>query len=140
GEGLDTGDIDFQHRFQLGSRQQIIWGLGYRVVHDDTEGTVSLSLFPASRTTHLFSAFVQDEITLVPDKWKLILGSKFEHNSFTGFEIQPNVRLLWTPAKDHTVWAAISRAVRTPSRSEDDVTLNGAGRPPGTFTVRGQRG
>jgi iron complex outermembrane receptor protein len=84
----------------------------------------TISLIPGSRTLELFSAFVQDEITLVPNRLRLTLGSKFEHNDFTGFEIQPSGRLLWTPRDNQSVWASVSRAVRTPSRSEDDVVLN----------------
>jgi iron complex outermembrane recepter protein len=70
---------------------------------------------------YLPSAFVQDEISLSPDLLRLTLGTKVEHHYFSGWEIQPNARLLWTPHSDHTVWAAASRAVRTPSRSEHDV-------------------
>jgi iron complex outermembrane receptor protein len=59
---------------------------------------------------------LQDEVTLVTDRLRLTLGSKFEHNDYTGFEIQPSVRLAWTPDTRQTVWGAISRAVRSPSR------------------------
>ena len=136
---IHIGDIDFQHRFPLGERHAITWGAGYRLVHDDTDGSLAVAFDPASETKHLFSSFVQDEITIVPDKWGLTLGSKFEHNDFTGFEVQPSVRLLWTPGERHAVWAAISRAVRTPSRAEDAVISHPAGVPPNTFTLRGQR-
>jgi len=127
-------DLDFQHRFPLGGRHDIVWGLGYRLTSDDEGNTFSASLIPASRTTHLVSAFVQDEIALLPDRLYVTLGSKFEHNDFTGFEIQPSGRLLWTPNDRHTVWAAISRAVRTPSRAEADVRLNQLVLPPGTLS------
>jgi iron complex outermembrane receptor protein len=56
----------------------------------------------------------------VPEKWKFMLGTKVEHNSITGFEAQPNARVLWTPSPDHSVWAAVSHAVRIPSRGERD--------------------
>lgn len=138
-EDRDTADIDLQHRFLLGQRQEIVWGLNYRVTADDLKGSTNVSLSPSQRTTHLVSAFVQDEIDLVPDRLRLTLGSKFEHNDFTGFEIQPSARLLWTPRDRHTVWASVSRAVRTPSRAEDDVTLNPPGAPVGFATAQGQR-
>jgi iron complex outermembrane receptor protein len=125
-EDRDTFDIDFQHRFPLGARQDVVWGLGYRVTSDKVRESdnFDVSLDPPDRTTHLFSAFVQDEIALIAEKLNLTLGSKFEHNDFTGFEFQPSGRLVWTPHERHTFWGAISRAVRTPSRAEDDIRLN----------------
>jgi iron complex outermembrane receptor protein len=48
----------------------------------------------------------------------LIAGSKFEHNEFTGLEIQPSIRALYNPYQSLSVWAAVSRAVRVPSRLE----------------------
>jgi len=69
------------------------------------------------------SAFIQDDITVVPDRLHVILGSKFEHNSHTGFEIQPSVRAIWTPDAKQTLWGSVSRAIRTPSNFEDDSNL-----------------
>ena len=121
GEKRNTFDIDFQHRWRLGERQEIVWGLGYRASHDDIKTTDILQFDPPHRTVQLGSAFLQDQITLVPDRLALTLGSKFEHNDFTGFEIQPSGRLSWTPTHRQTVWAAISRAVRTPTRVDQDM-------------------
>jgi len=123
GEKRDTLDLDLQHRFTLGNSHEIIWGLGYRFSHDTIANSTYLSITPTSQETHLFSGFVQDDITLVPDRFHFVLGSKFEHNDYTGFEVQPNARLLWTPNKNNSVWIAISRAIRTPSRAEEGVTL-----------------
>jgi len=123
-EDRDTFDTDFQHRFALSNQQEIIWGLGYRLTCDDINNSFNTSLEPDSRDDHLFSAFVQDNITLVKNRLRLTLGSKFEHNDYTGFEIQPNGRLLWTPDERHSVWASVSRAVRTPSRIEHDGHYN----------------
>ncbi len=120
----DTLDIDFQHDFGLGKRHDIIWGLGYWFSSDDTEGSFSLSSDTENRGLNLFSAFVQDDVTLVEDRLRLTLGAKFEYNDFTGFEVQPNARLLWTPYKRHALWGAISRALRTPSRINQDVRFN----------------
>jgi iron complex outermembrane receptor protein len=76
-------------------------------------------------TDYIYSAFLQDSVHLVPDRLSLILGSKFEDNNFSGFEIQPSARLLWTPRSHQTFWGAISRAVRTPGRLDQDLQLTG---------------
>jgi iron complex outermembrane receptor protein len=139
-ETRDTGDIDLQHRSRLGDRQEIIWGAGFRATHDNVKNSLNISLIPDSRTLKLYSAFVQDDITLVPDRLRLSIGSKFEHNDFTGFEVQPSGRISWTPERSQTVWASISRAVRTPSVAESDIRLNPApplALPPGTLTIFG---
>ncbi|MGA1870699.1 MAG: TonB-dependent receptor plug domain-containing protein [bacterium] len=123
-ERFDTFDIDFQHNFRVGRRQGIIWGLGYRFISDEFERTTDdpnrpvFLIDPASSKTHLVSAFFQDEITIIRNILRFTLGSKFEHNDYTGYEVQPCVRMLWNPSDNQNVWASISRAVRTPSRSE----------------------
>lgn len=115
----DVFDVDFQHRFFLAQRQEVLWGLGYRLLRDEVTDGDLVTFNDGSANDQLFSFFVQDEISLVPKKLRLLLGSKFEHNDYTGFEYQPNARLVWTPYKQHTLWGAVSRAVRTPSRMEN---------------------
>ena len=119
----DVFDIDLQHRFVPGRWQDIVWGLGYRRYDDETVGSPKVSYEPPARSTDLYSAFIHDEIVLVADHLRLALGSKFEHNSYTGFEYQPSARLLWTPDARQTLWTAISRAVRTPARNDDNVRI-----------------
>ena len=114
----DVYDADFQRRFRWTRRQQIIWGLGYRAVKLHTTPTFSLVMDPVGRRTDLYSAFVQDEITLVEDRLYFTAGCKGERNDFTGYEFQPTARLLWLPGKRASAWAACSRAVRTPSMVE----------------------
>ncbi len=114
-------DIDFQHRFEPGRRLETVWGLGYRSTTDRFDGSFTMSFEPGRRRVHLFSGFLHQEVSLIPDRLRLTLGSKFEHNSYTGFEMQPNGRFWWSPARGQTVWGAVSRAVRTPSRSEHDI-------------------
>jgi len=80
-------------------------------------------LLRLKRRTVIYSWFVQDQIGIAPGKLSLILGSKFEHNNRSGFEVQPNGRLMWTPTMHQTVWAAVTRAVRTPSRLDQDLQL-----------------
>jgi len=105
----------------------MIWGFGYRNTKDAvrdrvlTIGPQSIAdMTPQRRADDLFGYFLQDEITLREDLLYFTVGSKFEHNDYTGFEFQPTGRLLWTPSPRHSLWAAISRAVRTPTRAEAD--------------------
>ncbi len=120
-ESRHTLDVDFQHRLPLSSRQEYLWGAGVRYSQDDIETfTRMLGYTQPQRDTWLLSAFVQGEFVLQPDRWRLLIGSKVEHNSFSGFEYQPSVRLLWSPHSQHRLWAALSRAVRTPSRTDHD--------------------
>jgi iron complex outermembrane receptor protein len=131
-EDRDTFDLDLQIHHSLGERQDIVWGFGYR--HTDSynlKSNFNLSFVPADRKTEEYSALVQDEIALVHDRLRLTLGSKFEHNDYTGWEIQPSGRLLWTPHTRHSAWASISRAVRTPSRADNDLGLVNSVIPPG---------
>ncbi|MFO1371853.1 MAG: TonB-dependent receptor [Candidatus Competibacteraceae bacterium] len=120
----DVFDLDFQHNFALTDRQEIVWGLGYRRNSDQFTDTPFSSVDPSKATTQLFSAFVQDQVDLIPKRLRLTAGVKVEHNDFTGWEWQPSVRMLWTPHPDHRLWAAVSRAVRTPSRGEQDAQVN----------------
>jgi iron complex outermembrane recepter protein len=122
-EQRDTFDADFQNRFKVGERNDVIWGLGYRITGDETARRPTVQLVPDSRTSSVFSLFLQDEIDLVHEFLRLTLGSKLEHNDFTGWEVQPGARLLWTPTTNQSAWASVTRAVRTPSRAEDDVRV-----------------
>lgn len=115
-EERDTLDIDFQRSFVWDKRHDIIWGAGFRLTKDEIDSSQSTAFEPDSRTDQTFSAFVQNKITLSDEKLFLTLGSKLEHNDYSGFEFQPNIRLAWLPDSRQAVWAAISRAVRIPSR------------------------
>jgi iron complex outermembrane recepter protein len=122
-EVRNTADIDLQHRFHLGDRQEIVWGGGYRYSVDELSGGSGFEMEDPSLGVQLGNAFVQDEIAIVPERLHLTLGTKIEHNDFTGFEVQPSGRIAFTPHQNHTFWGAISRAVRTPSRTERDVRI-----------------
>ncbi len=52
------------------------------------------------------------------------LGSKFEHNDYSGFEAQPSGRIAWVPDDRQLLWTSIARAVRTPSRIEHDLEVD----------------
>jgi len=119
-DDLDTYDLDFQHHFRLTANQQIVWGLGYRFTHDVVDAAPTLALLPPRLEHHLFSGFVEDKFQL-QDNLFLTLGSKVEHNDYTGFEYEPSGRLQWNYAAQRMLWAAVSRAVRTPSRIDRDL-------------------
>lgn len=137
-EQLDTYDVDLQHTFSVGERNDFVWGLGYRFYADTIGNTPTVALNPNEINSELFSAFAQDEITLIEKRLRLTLGARLEHNDYTGIDFQPNARLLWTPDDRQTVWSAVSRAVRTPSEAEEYIALTqvippnalGTGNPP----------
>ncbi|ORJ59833.1 TonB-dependent receptor plug domain-containing protein [Geothermobacter hydrogeniphilus] len=123
GQDQQTFDIDFQHRFAPTERQLVGWGLGYRHIWDRTKKGPVISFTPQDEKNDLFTAFINDQIELIPDHLRLIAGTQIEHNDYSGFEIQPTLRLLWTPRPFYTIWGAISRSVRTPSRAETGIDL-----------------
>jgi iron complex outermembrane recepter protein len=139
-ERRDTGDVDFQNHFKLGRRNSVVWGVGYRFTEDETRGSETILLRPSSRGTDVVSGFVQDEITVVEKRLRATIGTKVEYNDFTGWELQPGARLLWTPATNHSVWAAVTRAVRTPSRAENDVRINNVVPPGAIVPILGNSG
>lgn len=122
-EHRQTLDIDFQHHLLLRDHHDLMWGLNYRLIHDSTDATLIFSLDPPRRDINLLSAFIQDEIHLFHDHGRLTLGSKFEHSELSGFGAQPNVRVTWLTDTGHTLWGAVSRAIRSPARGEHDVSL-----------------
>jgi iron complex outermembrane receptor protein len=132
GDHQNILDIDFQHGFHVGDAQQFVWGLGYRSIHDKNDASFTVSLQPNQVTLNQFSTFLQDEISLVDNRLQITLGSKFERNEFTGFEIEPNARLLWNLTPNQSIWTAVSRAVRTPALTEEGLRLNSQVIPPGT--------
>ena len=118
GDNLNTFDIDLQYDRHVGSRQEVITGLGYRLEDEAIKNSPYVTFNPNHTDYQLFNGFVEDEVTLIPERLKLTLGTKLEHNDFTGFEVEPSGRISWTPTIHQTVWAAVSRAVRTPAEYE----------------------
>lgn len=123
-EQRDTYDIDLQHRFPLMAWQEINWGLGYRLSSNETRSIPVVKLIPSGRDLNLFSGFLQDEIVVVENRLHVTIGSKFEHNDYTGFEFQPSGRIVWSPTSQQVLWASITRAVRTPSQLERGLEWN----------------
>jgi iron complex outermembrane receptor protein len=119
-ENLQTVDFDLQHRFPVGDQHTVVWGAGYRHMWDDVKNG-SFSFLPPELTMRLASAFVQDEYAPTGSAVKLTLGTKLEHNDYSGLEVQPSIRVAWTPPGRQMTWAAVSRGVRSPSRLDTDI-------------------
>jgi iron complex outermembrane recepter protein len=122
-ERVRTFDVELQYRFVLTENQHVTCGAGYRYIDTfcPSESPFTASVQPAKGTDFVVNQFIQDEIALSPDYLTFIVGCKLEQNVFTNFEYEPTARLLWTPDKTHTFWGAISRAVRTPSFTEERI-------------------
>jgi iron complex outermembrane recepter protein len=120
----NTYDLDLLYHFTDKKRQDVLLGVGARWSHDNVTNIFqTLTFTPPQETDSIYSWFVQDQTGIIPKRLSLILGSKFEHNNRSGFEVQPNGRLMWTPSAHQTVWVAVTRAVRTPSRLDQDLQL-----------------
>jgi iron complex outermembrane receptor protein len=122
-ETLSTWDLDVQHSLQPVQRHRLIWGFGVRAMRHEVDNLELFGFTPEDKSLELLSAFAQDEIELRPDLL-FTLGAKFEHNDYTGAEWQPSARLAWTLTERQTLWAAYSRAVRTPSRLDREFTIS----------------
>lgn len=119
-EHLNTYDVDFQQQQRIGKHNEVVWGAGYRLIDDNIVNPIVFGFLPPSVTRQWFNAFAQDEIAGWADRFHLTLGTKVEHNDYTGFEYEPSVRAAWRLNEHDTLWSAISRAVRTPSRIDRD--------------------
>jgi iron complex outermembrane recepter protein len=128
---LDTVDLDLQHHLSPLENHEVIWGLNHRTTSNRNEGKGIFAVRPASSTDQLYSGFIQDQIALAKSL-RVTLGSKIEYNDFSGFELQPSLRAAWDVGANHTVWSAVSRAARVPTRLERDIFVdvtNPAGNP-----------
>jgi iron complex outermembrane recepter protein len=112
-----TAAGDAQHRIALSDRNEVTWGLGYRLSSFRLSRSTRIGIGDRSGADVTYSSFVQDEIRL-GDRFKLTAGSKFEWNDISGWEAQPSLRGIWLATPSQQLWAAVSRAVRTPSRGE----------------------
>src|ERR1051326_2611131 len=123
----NRANFEFQHEWRPAERHEVVWGVGFR--YDFNTFHATPTLYFRNRHAALYSAFFQDQISLVPGNLSLVAGTKFEHNPFTGVELQPSMRLVWTPSLRSSAWLAVSRAVRTPSFFELGAELNLAAFP-----------
>jgi iron complex outermembrane recepter protein len=118
---LNTFDLDAQHEWRLG-RQNLVFGAGYRHYDGDDLGDGPGFFFdPRERASHRVNVYAQDEIRVAPGVF-VTAGSKFERNEFSGWEIQPTLRGRWSGGR-RSVWAAVSRAVRVPTRFDTDLRI-----------------
>ena len=120
-EDLRTWDLEFQHRFPAGDRNAITWGAGYRLSQDDVTNSAVLQFRPAYRDLHDLNLFAQDQIEVWPDRVRFTLGARLQRTAYSGLETMPSARMAWTPDSRNTLWAAVSRAVRAPSRIDVDL-------------------
>jgi iron complex outermembrane receptor protein len=134
-ETEDTIDLEYRHQFVPMGAHELIAGVGYRWQRSEIQGGALVNAYPTVRDMDRFSAFFQDEITLLEDELFLVLGTKVEHNDYTGFELQPTVRASWHPRGDSVLWGSVSRAVRTPSRAERDLDAEAKALPPSPDTL-----
>ncbi|TLY53881.1 MAG: hypothetical protein E6K50_05215, partial [Gammaproteobacteria bacterium] len=121
-DDLDTYDLDFQYHFAWGARHKVTWGLAYRATRESDEDLSIVRFTPTVLNQSLYSGFAQDEIMLARRVY-LTVGSKLEHNDYSGYEFEPSARLQWNPQSTQLLWGAISRAVRTPSRYDRDLLV-----------------
>ncbi len=115
-EDLEIYDLDLQRNFPVGPNHRLVFGGNYRFMRDYAKPGPSFSFLPGRVTREWYSAFVQDEIKLLRDRLRLTAGLKVEHNPYTGTEYQPSARAAWKLDARRLAWAAISRALRSPSR------------------------
>jgi iron complex outermembrane recepter protein len=123
-EERSTLYVDYQHHFKWGKRQDVIWGAGIFYTNGQINGTLTVFFSPPAKTLEVANAFVQDEIAIVPDRLYVTAGTKLEHSDYTGFVFLPSIRTTWELNKQQMVWAAVSRAVRTPTPNDTDLGVN----------------
>lgn len=124
GDIRNTVDVDFNDRFPL-RRQEVSWGGTVRASHGhETELYSGLTFTPSQRTDLLYQAFVQDEVSVAPNRLSLIAGTKVLKTNYTGVLAEPDVRLMYTPTGTQTLWAAYTHALRTPADVERDFNLS----------------
>ncbi|MFZ2958028.1 MAG: TonB-dependent receptor [Candidatus Ozemobacteraceae bacterium] len=122
-EDRTTFSLDYQQRCKPARIHDVVWGGGLHLSHDKLDDTPQFTILEKTRLSSLYRIFVNDEITLKPDRWHLTLGMSLDHNNYTHYEVQPTVRLLYTPDPQTGIWTSYSRGVRTPSRLERGASM-----------------
>jgi iron complex outermembrane receptor protein len=118
---LETIDAELQYNLDAGAHD-LVAGIGGRTTRDSFVNRLNaFRLDPERARLWIGNAFVQDRVAL-SRTLSLIAGAKLESSSYTGVQLLPNLRLAWQPGERSMFWAAVSRAVRTPSRIDRDLT------------------
>ena len=123
GEGafvVHTYDFEMQQSIAVGTIQRIVWGGGERVNGYGITNTATLLFVPPSRWLTLANAFMQDTIAL-SKSLNLVIGLKLEDDAYWGWTPLPDARASWQVSDRASVWAAASRAIRSPTPFDDDV-------------------
>lgn len=124
-EERHLAQLELRHELHPHSRHQILWGGTYEYRRDFVETKSTSYVDPSGSTGAVYSVFGQDQVDIVKRKLTATIGSKVEHNVYTGFEVQPSVSLGWLAHDRNYIWGAVSRSVRTPSRLEADIAAGG---------------
>ncbi len=121
---LNNLTVDFQKRLQTGDRNEVYWGAGYQQYWDDTRGLSLLDFQPSDSVYRAGDVAGRDEFQLIANRLLLSAGVRIDYNSYSRLEVQPSVRLLFTPSAKQSYWLAVSRAVRIPSRLDRDMNID----------------
>jgi iron complex outermembrane recepter protein len=124
GERRQTVNLDFQHHYEAGNRHELVWGATYRFTTSTTQNSLQLQFTPPNQDETIFSLFAQDEFAAVPNRLYITLGSKVEHNTYSGFALMPTARAVYQFNERRMVWAAVSRAVRSPAEIDESFRFN----------------
>lgn len=119
-DDLNTFDVDFQDRLGSQDGNYFLWGSSYRYTQEKDTDLNLVQFAPERENEALFTGFAEGEMDLAPD-WHVTAGSKLEHNEYTGWELEPSIRGVHDLGPRQMIWAAVSRAVRTPSRYDRDL-------------------
>ena len=117
---LRTYDLQVQQSAALGSSHRLVWGAGERVDDYDITNTTTLLFVPAARALTLGNVFAQDTIAL-SRSLSATVGLKMEDDPYSGWSALPDARLAWTLNDANQLWAAGSRAIRSPTPFDVDV-------------------
>ena len=132
---LDSIDFNIQHKFSPWHNHEIVWGGGYRWNESNITNGGMISVTSSKQTLKIWNLFIQDEITFPKQDLSVTLGTKVESNDYSDVEVQPNIRASWVPGEQMTLWGAVSRAKRIPSRGETDFIVDFTTIPPsGPYT------
>lgn len=134
-----TFDLGFQHQYRIDARNELVWGGNARYSYAGLGDRFWVNFDSNTANDYLLSMFLSYERTMFDDTVKLNLGGKLEFNNYSGFELQPTARLMWRPKDKHVLWAAISRAVRTPSFLESEGHINQLRFPLGLAALTGNQ-